>query len=772
MTSTKTQIDSLPPVVTFLTRAGDPYNPERAWGDFDKLQIRAVDDLFFDAQESECCLYGFGAEPPHGDGLTAVSLPVQVALERFYFHIQKPARLVLNPRGLLHGAAVPQRGLEFSVPHDWEDEVVILREDVPMLIGLLAAGGHARKEPLVYAERALKQGLFFESYAVSHAQRLQDSTNLKAWVLELFAFSFFGDAEEALTLYEEFPDRGSAEPFVQLLAGRYRLLLRQLNEARTILHTVSFNPQVGGLAACELARSYLLEKYYTRAIDSAAVAISKDSSISESFLIRGAAQRALAYESGDREVLNEAYADFERVAKMGGYNAAEALYHAATIGARLGALSQAEQLCRQSLFQRDRTSPRDALVRVLCAQGGAEEARIEMSVLERLAPQSAASLRDQVAKALEKPATGAGVDATVRRRGSGTEVSESANLWEGGHDVALATARAMLTAWGVPVTDSLSDCAMLDDLINRFAPDGDFPGSGEFSALGSAGHETVARVFALYVGELFVECGAGLWAPPTESGLTLVSAKDEVRIPLEHYIKERILLGASGDNFSSIESLVMEIHQRVAPMPPRDEGGSPAERWWTDASEERVGEFREQAKAARATLSLCGVELLGSLTDFELLDGWIDSAFEPGGEPCEDVQKVIGGGMDNFIAGLGFFLGEVIASRVESVWCEHEKPEGISLVTRDLGRLFLIARVQRRVYLASAADFSTKLGSLAWSIAVASVTESVRRGSVMGHEAVRTALIECLPSIGGFPDAELRGVVDSLLIGASLPAER
>lgn len=772
MTSTPPQIDSLPPVVTFLTRAEGPYSPERVWGDFDTLQLRAVDDLFFDPQESECCLYGFGAEPPHGEGVTAVSLPLQVALERFYFHIQKPARLVLNPRGPLHGAAMPQRGLEFSVPGDWEDEVVILREDVPMLVGLLAAGGRARKEPLVYAEKALKQGLFFESYAVSHSARLQDSTNLKAWVFELFSFSFFGDAEEALTLYEEFPDRGSADPFVQLLAGRYRLLLRQLNEARTILHTVSFNPQVGGLAACELARSYLLERYHTRAIDSAAAAIGKDDSISESFLIRGAAQRALAYEGGDREVLTEAYSDFERVAKMGGYNAAEALYHAATIAARLGALSQAEQLCRQSLFQRDRVSPRDALVRVLCAQGKTEEAQVELAVLEHLAPQCAVALRDQVIKALEKPRSELATSATVGRSGSATEVSESASLWEGSHDSALATARSMLRAWRVPVTESLSDCAMLDDFINRFAPDGDFAMSGEFAALGSAGHETVARVFTLYVGELFVECGAGLWGPRTEAGLTLVSAKDEVRIPLEHYIKERILLGASGDNFSSIESLVMEIHQRVTPKPPVEAGVSLAQKWWSDASEARVLEFREQAKLARATLSLCGVELSGALSDFELLDGWIESAFEPGGEVCEEVQKVIGGGIDTFVAGLGFFLGEVIASRVESVWGEHDKPEGISLVTRDLGRLFPIARVQRRVYLASAADFSTKLGSLAWSVAVASVTANVRQGSLSGHDAVRAALVESLPSIGDFPDAELRGVVDSLLIGASLPVER
>jgi tetratricopeptide (TPR) repeat protein len=642
-----------------------------------------------------------------------------------------------------------------------------LREDVPLLIGLLAAGNRARKEPLQYAEKALKKGLFFESYAAARTLRMQDSANSKAWFFELFAYSFFGDAEDALTLYEEYPERGSADPFAQLLAGRYRLLLRQLNEARTILHTASFNQDVGALAGCELARSYLAEKYYTRAIDAAAAAIGKDNTIGESFLIRGVAQRAMAYESGDRETLMEAYSDFERVAKLGGYNGAEALYHAATVCARLGALSQAEQLCRQSLFQRDRVSPRDALIRVLCTQQKTAEARVELALFEQLAPLNAETLRGQVEQALNAETRTHDSQSALAGDRSSTAVSESAELWQGGIDSARGAAAAMLTAWRVPLGGTLADCALLDDFINRFAPDGDFPATGEFSALSSAGHDTVARVFALHVGHLFVESGAGLWGPQAESGLTLVSAKDEVRIPLEHHIKERILLGASGDNFSSIESLVMEIAQRIAPAAGAEQGD-----WWKEASPERVEQFREQAKWARAALSLCGVDLEGALSDFEMLDSWIDSAFEPGGEPGEDALKAIGGNIDAFIAGVGFFLGEVIASRVTSLWCDHDKPEGMSLISRDLGRLFPIARVQRRVYLASAADFSIKLSSLAWSVAVASVTEEVRRGGLSGHEAVRAALIERLPSIGEFPDAELRGVVDSLLIGASLPASR
>ncbi len=750
-------LESLPPVVQFLVRVVEPYRPHRRWGDFDSLHIRAIDDLFFLPEESELTLYGFTAEPPHHANVECIALPLQLALERFYFHTSKPTRLVLNPRGVLHGASLPQRGLEFSMPDDFEAEIAILRDEVPALLGEISSQAQAKKELLFGAEKALAKGSFFECFYLAHQARTKNPTNPKAWFYELYAFSFFGEPDDALALYEEYPERGSSDPFAQLLAGRYRLLLKQLNEARTILHTVSFHEDVGALASCEMARSYLLEKYFTRAIDTASAAISKDSSITENFLIRGIAQRGVSYDAGDREGLNEAYKDFEVVAKRGGYAAAEALYHAGTVCARLGALPQAEQLFRQSLFQRDRISPRDGLIRVLCALDKKEEAKEELSLFEKLAPQQAQQVRSDIGAALEAPNHS-------KLTQSGTK--QSTGLWQSSRDAAIAEARALLAAWSVPISNSVTDCALLDDLFNRFAPDGDFPIAGRFSVLSEAGHDTVSRACALHIGALLVAQGVGEWGPETEHGLTLVSTREQVRIPIENFVKERILLGASGDNFSSLESLVVELQAGVGQAERYRE-----QDWWSPARETQLQEYAQQVAWVRERLTTTGVPLTGTLTDFETLDNWIDTAFEPGGAMTDDVRGVIGGELERFIAGVGFLVGETIARNVRCVWGEHEKTDGIWLWNAEIGRLFPIARMHRRIFLASAADFSTKLSGLAWSVAVASVTERIRSGDLVGQEAVRSALQECLPSIQSFPEAELSGVIDSLLIGASLRAE-
>ena len=750
-------LESLPPVISFLVRAVEPYRPHRRWGDFDSLHIRAIDDLFFPADESELTLYGFTAEPPHGAGVECVSLPLQLALERFYFHTAKPTRLVLNPRGVLHGASLPQQGLEFSVPEDFETEIAILRDEVPALLGEISSQAQAKKELLFGAEKALAKGSFFECFSLAREARTKNPTNPKAWFYELYAFSFFGDPDDALALYEEYPERGSADPFAQLLAGRYRLLLKQLNEARTILHTVSFHESVGALASCEMARSYLLEKYFTRAIDIASAAISKDPSITENFLIRGIAQRGVAYDSGDREGLHDAYKDFEVVAKRGGYAAAEALYHAGTVCARLGALSQAEQLFRQSLFQRDRVSPRDGLIRVLCALDKKDEAKEELSLFEKLAPQQAQQVRSDIGAALEERSHS-------KESQPGAQISSG--LWQSSREEAIAEARALLAAWNVPLAHSVTDCALLDDLFNRFAPDGDFPVTGKFCELAQAGHDTVSRACALHIGALLVAQGVGEWGPETEHGLTLISSREQVRIPIENFVKERILLGASGDNFSSLESLVVELQSGVGQAEAYRE-----QEWWSAASQARVHEYAQQAAWVRDLLTSTGVSLTGTLADFETLDNWIDTAFEPGGAMTEEVRGVIGAELERFITGVGFLVGETIARNVRCVWGEHEKSDGIWIWNAEIGRLFPIARMHRRIFLASAADFSTKLSGLAWSVAVASVTERIRSGSLVGQDAVRSALKECLPSIQSFPEAELSGVIDSLLIGASLRAE-
>ena len=750
--------ESLPPVITVLTREIAPYRIAKRWGAFDSLNLRVIDDLFFEHSESEPAIYGFTSEPPHGAGVHATALPLQVALERFYFHTAQPTRLVLNPRGVLHGAAIPQQGLEFSVPSDFEAEVCISRDEVPLLLGELASQTHAKQELLFGAEKALVSGSFFECFYLAHEARTKNPNNPKAWFYELFAFSFFGDADEALTLYEEYPERGSAEPMAQLLAGRYRLLLNQLNEARTILHTVSFHESLGALACCEMARSYLREKYFTRAIDSAAAAISKDPALTDAYLLRGMAQRGIAYEPGEPQGLNDAYKDFEVVAKRGGYAAGEALYHAGTVCVRLGALQQAEQLLSQSLFQRDRISPRDALIRVLHALEREQEALDELALFERLSPAHAQQLREQI-------------DGAPKRRSaqgstrSDTVIQEFSALWGGSHSEMVRAARDLLAVWGIPVRGTASDCALLDELINRFAPDGDFPTQGEFSVLSHAGHDVVARACALHVGAVLVDQKVGTWGAKTERGLSLVSSRDQIQIPLENFVKERILIGASGDNFSSLESLSVELRHGVGQAESYH-----AQDWWSAADEAQVSQYHESAAWARDLLVRGGFSPTGTLADLEALDTWIDAAFEPGGGLTEEAHQIIGPEISRCIEGLGFLVGETIARHLSCKWYEHEKSDGISLFSSELGRVFPVARVHRRVFLASAADFSTKLSSLGWSVAVASVTEKIRSGELVGHDAVRSALIERLPSIQSFPENELSGVIQSLLIGATVSA--
>jgi tetratricopeptide (TPR) repeat protein len=805
---TGVQIESLPPVLVFLVRADAGYDPKRNWGDFDALGGRAVQDLCFVEEANpetsvpssvQRVLYAFSAEPPHAADVVAVSLPLQLALEIAFFHIAEIDRLVLNPRvdrtqSPLSHAALQQQELEFSIPDDFEPTQSISRQELPALIGALIAQSDQQRpkrkglksDLLGSAAKALRAGAYFECFYLARRARFEDRfagdsgspgrEAKQAWFYELFALSFFGSADQALLLYEQYPERGSSDPQAQLLAARYRLLLKQFNEARTILHTLSFNSELGALASTELARSYLIEKHFGRALDAANAALQKDSSLSEGYLLRGIALRGSAYEAGDVDGLKEAYADFERVAKQGGYGAAEALYHAGTVCARLGLLAQAETAFRQSLFQRDRVTARDALIRILCAQDKRSEAIKELNVLERLAPSYGRKLRVDLGSAVQ--------ESQRAKSDAPTEVRESADLWSMNIDASVGAARALLRSWQVPLEGVPTDCVVLDDLINRFAPDGDFPTQGRFSVMAFVGHEVVARALALHIGEILVSMGVAVWGADHAKQCTVRSTRMEIEIPVESFVTERILLGASGDNFSSLESLVMEL-QVLNP------GRGPvfSADWWTSATPERVEEIAAEVSWISDLLRDCQIDLVGGLVDLEVLDLWIESVFEPGGSIKDQVNDRIPSGllgqrdslddqqfMARFIAGLGLLVGQRIADAVSGrsgtpvsgVWYDHEKPEGLSIWNFDLGRVFPVARLQRRVYLASAADFSSKLSSLAWSVAVASVTGAVRSGKLVGEEAVRGALVAALPSIAAFPEAELSGVVNSLLIGASI----
>jgi hypothetical protein len=758
-------IGSLPAALIFLTHRDRDYSPRRAWGEFDTLGGRAIDDLFFADDAGLKIIYAFTSEPPHAEDVVAVAVPTQLALERVFFHTSEPAEIVLNRRGDWVGAAIPQQGIECAVPDDFDACVRIPRDELPEVIGALTVSSRAEKEPIEYARRALTRGAFFECFYLARKLRLVQPKNSAAWFYELFSYSFFGEAEDALSLYEEYPERDSSEPMAQLLAARYRVLLRQFNEARTILHALSFNESLGGLAMCEMARTFLLERAFSQAIDSATAAIRKDGALIEAYLLRGIALRGLHYDSGDSDGLREAYTDFERVVKEGGYAAAEALYHAGTVCARLGALAEAELAFRQSLLQRDRLSPRDALIRVMCALERGSEADQELTIFERLAPNYRVNLRQELAQALN-----------VSKAPSALPTSGgSSELWGANLSESVAAARELLKVWGVPVEGNLRDCTVLDDFINRFAPDGDFPLEGEFSALTKAGYDVVGRVFALHIAQLLIDAGVVSWSSAAQESCAVKPLKGErsggaegVDIPIEIFVRERILLGASGDNFSSLESRVVELELEHSDSC----SSSTCAAWWSVASESRRALFKAEAEWAADTLSQLGMGPSRTLSDLEALDNWIDQAFEPGGMISAEFKGRAPEDMNRFVVGLGLFVAETIASYAAVQWFDHDKAEGISILNRDLGRLFPVARSQRRVYLASAADFSSKLGSLAWSVAVSSVTEELRQGRIVGGEGIKRALIERLPSIVTFPEAELQGVVDSLLIGASLQAAR
>jgi len=510
-----------------------------------------------------------------------------------------------------------------------------------------------------------------------------------------------------------------------------------------------------------MARSYLIEKDFARAIDVATSAIQKDGAYTESYLVRGIAHRGVSYEAGDAEGLRQAHSDFERVARQGSYSMPEALYHVGTVCARFGSLHQAEMAFRQSLFQRDRLSARDALIRLLGARDNWTGAELELGRLEQIDPRFTKGLREEINEARQKSST---------HYGSGSTTSEDTSLpadfevlWSREMPVAVEAARSALSKWGIPLRNELSDCVWLDEMINRFAPDGDFPVSGEFSTLSGVEHRVIARALALHIGAMLVARGAATWARESGEALSLVFTTLSAPVPLEHFVLERVLLGASGDNFSALESLALEVERA-----PTQSDSAVNAAWWPVAAPLIVLGYREEALWAKERWLEVGAKLTGALSDLDEIDRVIDEVFTPGGMLQDGVSISFGREMDRFVRGTGFLIGGIIADRVTSEWSDHDRGEGISLFNKDLGRVFPVARAQRRLYLASAADFSSKLSSLAWAVAVASVTEGVRSGVYRDAEGVRAALITLLPSIEQFPQSELSGVVESLLIGATL----
>jgi hypothetical protein len=796
---TREAISSLPPVLTFLVREEGDYRVDTRWGEFDTLRVRAVQDLSFgtvvapstskDAPQTERAIRAFTSEPPHGEGVRAVSIPLQIALEAIYFHILSVDCLVLNPRahaGSDSGLIIPlqQRNLDISVPRDIGASIVFSRSDLPDLIGALGSEGLKRdnkRRPTTVErlKRSLLNGSLFECYQMARTARDLDSDNLSLWFYELYALTFFGAADDALKLYEDFPGRGSSEPLAQLLAARYRVLLKQFNEARTILHTLTFNEDSGALAAVEYARSFLSEGEYTRALDVLSPALKREPNLCEGYLLRGLAFRGLSYEGGDSDGLGEARRDFERAAKFGSYFTAEALYHLATVCARLGELNHAETAIRHSLFNRDRSASRAALIRILAAQEGRiAEANRELASFRRVSGEGGAGdhlyaelikegvLNDK--RLSEAAQSTAGV--ARQSNSSNAAFSPDAPTHAPTHAIQelVAAARNSLIEWGFELSGDRGDFARLDELINFAAPAGDFIDSAEFKPLATAGDRVVARAMALYLGDILVKNGAGEWSiqGADSGGIQLKALKSGISIPLEGFVRERILLGASGDNFSSLESLALELLDNSSQAVGAVRINSS---WWRRAEATRVEYFKGEVSWVAEWLKGKGLELSGGIGDLEVIDSWIDAVFEPGGSVASD--GVLGGelevNLDRLIIALGLLVGDRITAGLSGVtWFDHERVEGISLFGEAVGRIFPVARMQRRVYLASAAETSGKLGGLAWAVAVACIGEEVRlRITASEVGAVRERLIEILPSFLGFSESELNHVVGAILLG-------
>lgn len=736
------------PTLTFLVRSVPPYDPMRRWGIFDSLGVRAIDDLIFTDSPQPKTIVAYTEEPPYGDGVEAITLPTPVALERIFFHIQEVTSLVLNPRNEVAYLCAAQSGVTVTLPEGWPQEMSIVRAEIPELLGSFSLPSRPVKDPVARAERAYRDNALFEAYALSKKVREDGGTGApRAWFIELMSLSFLGMPDEAMALYEEYPQRGSSEPEAQLVNARYRLLLKQLNEARTILHGLTFHEDLGCFASCELARSHVMSGEFDRAIDLASAAIQKDPSYLESRLVRGIALRGLSYSSGDEEGLREALKDLELVATKGDFSAPEASFHAGTVFGRLGALGEAEIALRQSLFRRDRYASRDALVRVLCAAGKMDWAHDELELVRALAPSVTQALQEEVESHFSKGTP------------NSSESLGERELWSEDLSRGVAEARSLLKSWGIPLVDGPADCAVLDDFINRYAPAGDFLSEGPAAPLSKAGESAVVRAFTLYVGDVLSRDAKAHWESGARNSLVLGTAQG-ARIPLEAFVQERLILGASGDNFSSLESLAVDI-QGI----PFLQAGARSD-WWQVASRDEISEFAQEVQWGRRKLEALGAKLSGSLSDLEELDRVIERAFEPGGMLQESAEGVLGEELDRFVASIGLLVGFIVVDLLKGVWYRHEQPEGISIVTDDLGRIFPIARMQRRAYLSSAADAPQKLASFGFGVGAAVITDRIRKGVYTDRAHIVTALREILPGVAEFSESELDGVVTALLDSA------
>jgi hypothetical protein len=515
---------------------------------------------------------------------------------------------------------------------------------------------------------------------------------------------------------------------------------------------LTFKPEVASVAFAELARAFVMTKEFSRAVDAASTSIDKDPESLDGRLIRGLALRGLAYDSGDEEGLKAALQDFEFVATKAVFNAAEALFHAGTIFARMGDLVSAEKTLRQSLFQRDRFASRDALIRVACAASSVVVAREETELLECLLPHLAKPLRELI----EAHVGGASSDTLGE---SPESLDRGAALWSTDEKAVVRAAQEALREWKVPISGSFADCGLLDEFITYFAPAGIFSERLEYGYLNDVGIKTVARVFAVHLANVLAREGQAVWQGDRARRVSLSVPSSGGTVPLESFVLDRILLGASADNFSSLESLGAELL-------PQESAATRAvlSDRWEAARPEELAFFESEAAWAREKLGVLGAVLLNSLADFSEMDRCINLVFEPGGELSENGSTILGEERDRFIAALGLLVGCMIGELLPATWSRHPDLEGISVSTLELGRVFPVARVQRRAHLGSAADFSVQLGSFAFGVAAAAVSYEIGKGALVEAAQIRARLIGLLPIVETFPQSEIDALVSSLAV--------
>lgn len=730
------------PTLALPLRASMAVGEIAQWGSFDLLSVRAIDDLSVASDNRGGVV--LLSESIESDQWRCVAMPSQVALERVFFHLNTPSEVVIDPVTPPSNLCEAQDG--FTLLEAVKDgSITLSRAELPFFIGGYELGFPKKtpsEESLASSYRANQ--LFAVYYGARRLREEEDSR--VGWFYELLALSFFGLPEEAMALYEAYPHRGAADPDVQLVNARYRSLLKQHNEARTLFHAISFNPKYGDLAKQELARSLLGTNEFDRVQDLLQSSEGNEIKDPDAMLILGMALRGIGYPSGDEETLREALHRFESVAQAGGFNSPEALFHSGVIFSRLGALAEAEVVFRQSLFQRDRYATREALIRVLATRGDGSGAKRELALLAQVRPAQSEALRVELCEILEN----------ATETSSSLKIDDVLQESKRGRDAEEHAARELLSRWEIPCTGTLKDLSFFDSFINYYAPTGQFSSALRFNFLRGRERGDVARAFALIIGGVLCRSSVAVWGTgDTSEDLILELMSGSARIPIERFVADRISLGASADAQSSLVSLIEAEEDYKSErayksvLPAREE-----------VSLERKERLCADAEWIYEVLKANGHAIELNLDSLSTLDKFFDLFFEPGGEIKEgelpDIDPLL------LLDGIGIHVARVIDTCISPVWYDHPDLQGISLEVQAIGTLYPIAKVHIRAFFGNAAELGTQLSSLALGLATAALHQKVLDGQISGQEASIRYLRESFLGFSSFSDEELGALVGSL----------